>query len=114
MHTDACSNAFKPVVLQSLGRSLHIDPAKVYFTFSAGRLSYDCLKCGSKCCRGFGYSIGSGIEYEKQASMRKALPLFVAPAVSRGSSHIHISNVAPGCFFLANDGRCEVHTEPYE
>lgn len=34
----------------------------VYFTFGDGRLTYDCVRCGSKCCRGHGYHVGSGQE----------------------------------------------------
>lgn len=51
----------------------------VYFTFATGRLSYDCVTCNAKCCRGFGYLATAGKELERQLEMRPSLPLFVEP-----------------------------------
>lgn len=85
-----------------------VDVNHVYFAFASGRLSYDCVSCGSKCCRGFGYLARVGGEIERQFASRRSLPVFAvrSPKESYG---ININNSAPGCFFLTADGLCEVH-----
>jgi len=87
-----------------------ISRSNVYFAFGSGLLAYDCVSCGAKCCRGFSYkSIAS--EPARQIDMRRALPVFVKPVPEHASSQHAIGNYAPGCFFLSNDGRCEIHAE---
>lgn len=83
-------------------------PSDVYFAFASGRLGYNCHMCGAKCCRGYGYSLNNG-ELEHQVTMRPGLPLFVEPVGSKGDDRYRVRNAAPGCFFLADDGRCDIH-----
>ena len=86
--------------------------ADVYFPFPSGRLGYDCVTCQAKCCRGFGYMTTVGAELDRQFEMRPTLPLFVSPPDPRTSGgQVSIGNCAPGCFFLADDGRCDIHRE---
>src|SRR6476659_5582028 len=83
----------------------------VYFTFADGRLAYDCVTCSAKCCRGFGYLITSREGLGRHLELRRALPLFVSRGAKHDAHHAEVKNCAPGCFFLADDGNCEVHAE---
>lgn len=82
--------------------------ANVYFAFASGRLTYDCVKCGSKCCRGHGYRAATAAEVVHQISRRPALRLF---ADSDDGVGAHIRNLPPGCFFLEDGGLCGIHRQ---
>lgn len=88
---------------------IQIPREDVYFTFGSGRLSYDCVTCGATCCRGFGYQVATGPLLASHLSRRPALPLFVAAATTPGTRQQTIANSPPGCFFLADNGYCEIH-----
>ncbi len=79
----------------------------VYFAFPSGRLGYDCVICGAKCCRGFGYLVSNGHELLHQLERRPHIRYFLDRA--EGSTH-RAMNAAPACFFLATDATCEVHS----
>ena len=81
----------------------------VYFAFGSGRFSYDCVECGAKCCRGYGYDVVSGRELRSQLRARPALPLFLEDAKVPGVGYYKVGNCPPSCFFLSQDGLCEVH-----
>jgi Fe-S-cluster containining protein len=81
----------------------------VYFAFASGRLGYDCVTCGAKCCRGFGFLTGGA--GQGLVASRRLLPLFVAPAGTSTSAGSMVHNFAPGCFFLQDDARCRIHVE---
>jgi len=89
--------------------NVDIQTKNVFFTFGDGRLSYDCVSCQSKCCRGHGYLATFGTELETQLRLRPSLPLFLEPSGRPGANYLGVTNCAPGCFFLGDDGRCEVH-----
>jgi Fe-S-cluster containining protein len=99
----------KQIVLRSSAGAVRIPSANVYYAFGDGRFPYDCVSCNAKCCRGYGYLAAAGAEFDRQVNMRRTLPLFAAPAPDRGTAQFQISNCAPGCFFLSDDGRCEIH-----
>jgi Fe-S-cluster containining protein len=85
-----------------------VDRSHVYFTFASGRLAFDCVTCGAKCCRGFGYFASSERELTYQLGRRPTLKLFIDTTESGGAL---VRNLAPGCFFLGNDGRCGVQVD---
>jgi len=85
-----------------------VEAEDVYFAFGAGRLSYDCVTCNAKCCRGWGYLTTAGKELGRQLELRPSLPLFVEPTKESNPQHYTIGNCAPGCFFLSK-GLCEIH-----
>ncbi|MDB4912369.1 MAG: hypothetical protein JWM95_13 [Gemmatimonadetes bacterium] len=84
-----------------------VDGNDVYFPFASGRLAYDCVSCGAKCCRGHGFSMTNGVELVEQIKMRPSLPLFM-DVLDREGKQWQVSNCAPGCFFLSHDGRCGI------
>ena len=105
------NEAQKAVVRENKLESCYLRPL-IYFPFPSGRLGYDCVTCQAKCCRGFGYMTTVGAELDRQFEMRPTLPLFVSPPDPRTSGgQVSIGNCAPGCFFLADDGRCDIHRE---
>jgi len=81
----------------------------VYFAFASGRFDYDCITCNAKCCRGHGYLISAGKELVSQVKMRTGLPLFLEAANGRHANQYEVHNCSPGCFFLSEDGLCDVH-----
>ncbi|MGQ0640965.1 MAG: YkgJ family cysteine cluster protein [Gemmatimonadaceae bacterium] len=93
------------------GHQTSIPPHDVYFAFASGRFAYDCVSCGAKCCRGFGYLVTDQKELSLQTQMRRHLPLFAAETINNGIRHEYIGNCQPGCFFLSADNRCEIHAE---
>jgi Fe-S-cluster containining protein len=85
--------------------SQRIGSDRIYFAFSSGRFGYDCVTCGAKCCRGFGYSLGSQAELASQLSRRPEVAVFLDRIGARGAT---VQNLPPGCFFLEG-GRCQIH-----
>jgi Fe-S-cluster containining protein len=83
--------------------------ANVYFTFASTRLGYDCVSCGAKCCRGFGYELRPGEELRAQMTQSAPARFFVDPC--EAASHFHMRNLAPGCFFLTGDNRCGIEVQ---
>lgn len=81
----------------------------VYFAFANGRLVYDCIACGAKCCRGYGY-MSAPPEMQLQLRMRRHLPVFVTAEADSAGTFV-VRNSAPGCFFLTTDGLCEIQSE---
>lgn len=97
------------VALHGPTGSSAIRKADIYFAFASGRFSYDCVKCGAVCCRGHGY-FSDGPEQELLRSKSAYLPLFVTPPSSSSAAH-RVTNCAPGCFFLDDGGRCDIHSQ---
>ena len=98
------------VVLANDGRSIHIRPDHVYFAFPSGRLGYDCVSCGAKCCRAQGYEVLVDRELQRQLAAHHALRFFLDPC-DGGTGHYHARNFNPACFFLDADSRCSLHVE---
>lgn len=93
------------ITLRAFAPEVHVSGQDVYFAFPSGRLKYDCVCCGAKCCRGYGYIIGSGAD--AHVALRPRLSLFVLPS-EQGPGY-HVSNCPPACFFLTDEGRCGIH-----
>lgn len=66
------------------------------------------LLAAQKCCRGHGYFVNDGTELLHQLSRRPHLRYFVERPDGRVN---RVANAAPSCFFLAGDGRCEIHRD---
>ena len=99
MKTDA-------IVLNGFDPPRRVAPEDVHFAFGSGRFAYDCISCGAKCCRGFGYRLGPE-EVRTQVGRRPSVRLFLAPVESDGGTRMQ--NLAPGCFFLSDGGLCGIH-----
>lgn len=84
-----------------------VDVRDVYFAFPSGRLTYDCQACGATCCRGRGYAVNGGDELLVQLSYRPRVALFMEQQSSNG--YTTVNNLSPACFFLDDDGRCNIH-----
>lgn len=65
--------------IRSRQRAVRIVAEHVYFTFGDGRLSYDCARRGSKCCRGYGYSLSGTAEILYQLSNHPYTGFFSTP-----------------------------------
>lgn len=90
-------------------QSVRFSPDAIYFPFGNGRLGYDCVSCNAQCCRGHGYSITGSVETQAQVRSNPAIRFFLSPC--EGASHLHVTNCAPACFFLTQEGRCRIHEE---
>ena len=81
----------------------------VYFAFGDGRFAYDCIRCGSKCCRGYGYHLNRGAEVHYQLSIRPYTRLFMDALP--GDPVVGVKSCPPACFFLTDGGQCGIHVE---
>lgn len=95
--------------IRSGQRPVRIATDHVYFTFGDGRLSYDCIRCGSKCCRGYGYNLSGDAEALYQLSTRPYARFFLNAVP--GDPVMTMKNCPPTCFFLDEDGRCSIHVK---
>lgn len=88
----------------------------IYMPFADGKIGYHCRECGFQCCQGHGW--GGRVEELVQLSRHyPTLPYFagarrgvdeVAPAKN---DYVPLISLRHGCFFLPEDGRCQVQTE---
>jgi len=99
-----------PIRIRSVTPGLLVPAENVYFTFASGRLGYDCVTCGAKCCRGYGYISAVGEELELQLRKRPTLKFFVRMSEQVGGL-AKVGNCAPGCFFLTAGGHCGIQAE---
>jgi hypothetical protein len=99
---------FSGILLHSRTPLEQIAPENVHFTFGNGRYTYDCVSCGSKCCRGFGYGT-SVAELQDQLAKRPHLRFFVQGS-DKGPTK-QVRNCPPGCFFLSTDGLCGIQRD---
>ncbi len=97
----------RDILLHGENRELRIPASNVYFAFASGRLAYDCVTCGSKCCRGYGYAL-DGEQALHQLTRRPTLRFFVQHNDGRNAT---MKSAPPGCFFLDTQGRCEIQAE---
>jgi hypothetical protein len=72
-----------------------------YFAFLDGVLGYDCVRCGSRCCRGLGFGL----------TPRQLVPLLLrapslAPFLQVRAQGVAAFTPADGCWLLEGDGRC--------
>ena len=87
---------------------LEIPREHTYFAFADGRFSYDCVSCGAKCCRGYGYSIAAGPELDAQLADRPAIKVFLQAPPSRHERNYRVHNCAPSCYFLDERSQCAI------
>lgn len=81
---------------------------RVYFPFADGIWSYNCAACGSKCCKGYGFS-ATQQEFIQLSRRHPRLALFADAAGSNGI--VPLNNLSDRCFFLQDDGYCRVQNE---
>lgn len=87
------------------GLERSVDRDHVYFGFPDRSFSYNCVECGSKCCRGHGYLMG---DHERlyQLQRRPSLRFFMTHG-----GDVKVANAPPACFFLSRDGLCDIQSE---
>lgn len=95
------------------GPALSLTEADIYFAFTSGVFSYDCLSCGSQCCRGHSYRLEVGQELDHHLRRNTSIRYFTsAEKAQSGLSRGHlVHNWQPACFFLSDEGLCRVQTE---
>ncbi|MCU1281805.1 MAG: hypothetical protein JWM53_5351 [bacterium] len=81
----------------------HYNDGVLHFAFADGAIGYDCVACGSRCCKGLGFALGGGELVQLLAREPRFAP-FVQPM--RGA--VHVFDLEDGCWALADDGRCGV------
>jgi hypothetical protein len=81
----------------------HYNDGVLHFAFADGAIGYDCVTCGSRCCKGLGFAL-AGAEL---VPLLLREPRF-APFVQPMSSAVHVFDLEDGCWALADDGRCGV------
>lgn len=105
------ASADAQIALHADGAVRLVPRTQVYFAFASGRFSYDCVKCGSKCCRGYGFNAVLTHELTPLLSTKRFLPLFIDEGWTPHSRERTVLNLPPSCYFLRDDGRCQVHEE---
>lgn len=83
----------------------------IVFTFASGALQYDCVACGAQCCRGHGFLVDRGPTLVGLLRRSPALHPFLMHPGRGNTEQLRVNNGPPGCFFLADDGRCSVQLE---
>lgn len=79
----------------------------VYFTWPDGRFRYDCRACGA-CCKGHGIGLDvAGGQLVQLLARRPALTAFLR----RRGDAITAFNPRDRCWFLADDGLCQIEVE---
>lgn len=82
-------------------------PSHTYFTFADGSLGYDCAACGQRCCRGKTFAIDSD-ELIPLIALRPRLARHVRLG---GGGTLVAQNVTDGCWFLGDNGFCDIEVE---
>ncbi|NOT07255.1 MAG: YkgJ family cysteine cluster protein [Gemmatimonadales bacterium] len=111
-HSPSAVTIHQPIRL--LGRKLTADvfPDRVYFAFGSGRLTYDCVSCGAKCCHGHGYLLNQDVELERQLARSPSVALFFERGKEgEGANQYLVKNCPSGCFFLTSSGMCGVQID---
>src|SRR5262245_25767790 len=95
------------ITLRGVHPEVRLARSVVLFAFPDGKLAYDCVRCGSLCCRGHGYQLQNGEELVAQLQLRPSVRIFlsstVAPSGESTLTH-HVANCTPGCYFLEENG----------
>ena len=76
-----------------------------FFTFPDRALKYDCPSCGSHCCKGAGLALEASAEVVAFARLEPRLASLLHPMNKRFAQVIDMTD---GCWFLQDDGRCDV------
>jgi Fe-S-cluster containining protein len=83
---------------------------RVYFPFVDGLLAYNCPKCGYRCCKGAGFA-ATPSEFVTLRKHYPALAYFSSVAQKATEPLVQMVNFSPQCFFLRDDGLCDVHAQ---
>jgi hypothetical protein len=75
----------------------------IHFAFLDRAIGYDCVRCGSRCCRGLGFGLG-GAELVPLLGRAPAL----APFMQLSPTGVNAFTLTDGCWALAEDGRCSL------
>jgi hypothetical protein len=78
----------------------------VHFTFLDGAIGYDCVRCGSRCCKGLGFSL----RHEELIPFLGKSPK-LAPFIQIHRNYSNAFDLADGCWLLGDDGRCGLEVE---
>jgi Fe-S-cluster containining protein len=98
-------------VIANGGQPISIQADRVYFAFPSGRLGYDCVTCGAKCCRGHGFEVLAGRELQHQLATTHPIRFFLDPCESGAADHYHARNLQPACFFLDGQNMCSIQVK---
>lgn len=96
------------ILLHQVSPAQVVSPDDVHFAFASGRLTYDCIECGAKCCRGFGYRLASPSEAALQLRLRPSIRFFLTAEHAAAGPSFLVQNCASGCFFLTDSGFCQI------
>jgi hypothetical protein len=75
----------------------------LHFAFADAAIGYDCVACGARCCKGFGFAL-SRDELVPLLTRAPGFAPFLLP--TRGA--IHAFDLEDGCWQLGDDGRCGI------
>ncbi len=84
-----------------------IDSDRIYFAFLDDTLSYDCVSCAAKCCRGNGFYL-TNRELSTLERHYPGLGQLAAPPPSPVKASVVVVEPPPRCFFLNKDNRCKI------
>lgn len=99
------------ISLRGTSPGMNVDFEHVYFAFPSGGLTYDCVACGAKCCRGFGFRIEDRVQLQRRVTSQPAFGMFVERTHGSDDTTLLVTNCPPACFFLDEQNRCGVHAE---
>lgn len=105
------SEGVQHIRLHQASPPVDIPSDNVYFAFASGRLSYDCVTCNAKCCRGHGYLLQRRDELQRHLAIRPHLKYFIDHAGKESRRQLLVKNCPPACFFLNTHGLCTLHVE---
>lgn len=88
---------------------LTISDDTVYFAFADGCYSFDCVQCDAQCCRGHGYVVQGGREFDAHLLKSPNVRFFAERCDAE--NHYNAQNYRPACFFLTADGGCSIHRD---
>ena len=111
MNSPAERSSSANVVIANGGQPISIRPDHVYFAFPSGRLGYDCVSCGAKCCRGRGFEVLVGRELQHELATTHPVRFFLDPCEAGATDHYHARNLNPACFFLDGQNYCRIQVE---
>ena len=80
---------------------------RVYFPFADGLFGYNCPRCGFQCCKGAGFAATPG----ELVTLRRLYPTlaYFTSVSKKPQPVVDLLNFKPACYFLREDGFCDVH-----
>lgn len=86
---------------------MELNGRAVYFPFPDGAWGYDCVRCGSVCCKGNGF----GASPDEYARLQKRYPRLKVFARFGDAPTVALINFKGGCHFLEDSGLCRIHQD---